>query len=132
MGAEEQNESNRKHRICSCGCGNYFMPKRRDQKFLDRKHYMDHYNNTTRKERNRSKNEVIKAISKNDKILKEFYLTYRRMNTASCPLDLLLAKEFDESYCTGVEINNEGKVEHFYMFDFKYSLHNNKINIEKL
>ena len=132
MSVETHHVTHQKTRICSCGCGESFHPKRRDQKFFNRKHYMDHYNIIIRKERNKSKNEVIKAISKNDRILKEFFHLYRKVKIATCHFNQLLVKGFDECYCTGVEISKEGIVECFYMFNFKYSINNNKINIEKL
>lgn len=129
---ENQNNGNLKPIKCQCGCGLTFTPNRRDKKFLNRKHYMDHYNNTTRKNRDRSKKEVFKKLSNNERILKEHYELYCRQNTASCNIDHLIKQGFDDAYSTGFETSEDGKVEFLYSFDFKYSIHNNKIYIQKI
>ena len=119
-------------KVCACGCGNKFTPRRKDQRFLNSKHYDYFYNHNTRKRKNRNKTKAIKVLSKNNRLLKEYYDLYAKNGVAQCSISTIVKRGFDLSFFTGIEKNEKDGLEYLYVFDFSFSINGNIINIIKI
>lgn len=103
---------------CACGCGEVFVPKRRDQKHLNRRHTNYAYNHGTRKDRDEAKTSFVKQLSKNDSVLGK-YFNAKPGDIVDQYLDVLKADGFDSGFCCGGFYEN--KVYYYMSFNYAYT-----------
>lgn len=77
-----------KPRVCACGCGHEFQPKRKDQRYLNKQHADYHYNHT---KRNQIYKRVVAANRKkaNLQIIWKLYSIYQIDGSATFSTDIL-------------------------------------------
>jgi hypothetical protein len=101
-------------RICKCGCGHTFQPRRHDQIYLNSRHANYGYNHGERKQKSKTNKLVNKILEKNDQILAN-HLRNQRINECTCSIVSLRADGFDFSTYTGRANTGE-----FYIYNFCY------------
>jgi hypothetical protein len=101
-------------RVCKCGCGHSFQPKRHDQVYLNSQHANYGYNHGVRKEKLKSTKLLNKILAKNDQILGK-HLRNRRANEATCSKFSLQTDGFEFMVYTGRANTGE-----FLIYNFCY------------
>lgn len=102
-------------RECACGCGHKFVPKRRDQIYLNRQHANFGYNHGKRKKNAKAEVEIQKKLRINDKVLEKHFRLYDRKE-AVCFLTILKADGFSEGYYYGrITLDNQ-----VFCFSYNY------------
>lgn len=107
------------NRICKCGCGIEFPPKRSDQDYLNPKHANFGYNHGPRKEKYAEEIDTTKIIRKNDRILEKYF---RLFNTPFVKLNLIIVKAegFKDELFTRIIAVKKGENEYKYHTLYKY------------
>ena len=107
-------------RECECGCGYSFIPKRRDQIYLDRKHANYGYNHGARKNRDKNKNYFMNKLAVNDRVLDKYYNAGEGLEVEQL-LMVLQADGFDSAYNVGV-INLPDQ-QYFALFNYMFAIY---------
>ena len=102
---EDYNSSPLKERDCPCGCGESFIPKRRDQVYKNSRHANYAYNHGKRKQKSLGQRKAESQLRLNDKILEKFYDKDPREVVIVFSLNLT-AEGFDNSYFIGDELKD--------------------------
>jgi len=89
-----------KERMCPCGCETMFIPRRRDQVYLNSNHANHAYNNGKRKQKSKRQVEAEKQLRLNDKLLAKFYSYFKKTEAVVLSLNLK-AEDFDHSFFIG-------------------------------
>jgi len=124
-------------RICECGCGHQFQPRRSDQRYLDYKHTNYAYNHGARKARYAEEKDVTKHIRKNDRILEKYFNLFNGAK-AIMNFTLVKAEGFKDEYYSGVVIDKllADKVKYITLYKYRYRLFRqgdiNYIEIQKI
>ena len=107
------------NRICICGCGKEFPPKRSDQDYLNPQHANFGYNHGPRKEKYAEEIDTTKIIRKNDRILEKYF---RLFNTPFVKLNLIIVKAegFKDELFTRIIAVKKGENEYKYHTLYKY------------
>lgn len=87
-------------RECSCGCGVLFVPKRRDQIYVNRQHANYGYNHGRRKQRSKNQINAEKGLRLNDKLLDKYWRAQPE-NEVIVPLLNIKADGFDQYLTIG-------------------------------
>ena len=90
-------------RICACGCGQEFAPKRRDQYHVNSNHTNHAYNQGARKRASKNQIAAEKQLRKNDKLLDKFYKAFEENEAIVFSLNLNI-EGFNHSYFIGFEL----------------------------
>lgn len=98
---KQENPSPLALRICDCGCGIEFQPRRSDQFHLNSNHSNFAYNHGPRKEKYAEEKEVTKAIRKNDRILEKYFRVFKK-DAFQLNLIIVEADGFNEGMFTRV------------------------------
>ena len=110
------------NRICKCGCGIDFPPKRSDQDYLNPKHANFGYNHGPRKEKYAEEREITKVIRKNDRILEKYFKKFDKQ-IVKLNFTLIKAEGFDEGIFTQIvgviQAGFERKYNALYKFCFR-------------
>lgn len=112
---DDYHSSPLKERDCPCGCGESFIPKRRDQVYKNSRHRNYGYNHGKRKQKTFGQRKAEGQLQKNDRILEKFYDLDERDAVIVFSLNLT-ADGFDNSYYIG----NEYKDECLYKKSYNY------------
>ena len=107
------------NRICKCGCGIEFPPKRSDQDYLNPKHANFGYNHGPRKEKYAEERDITKVIRKNDRILEKYFKLYDKLRV-KMNLVLVKADGFQDGLFTRVLSINNAETEIKYLALYKY------------
>ena len=67
-------------RECKCGCGYEFQPNRKDQLYIDKRHYDFDYNQNKRKVKNKHIIETEKQLRLNNRVLEKHYKAIETIN----------------------------------------------------
>lgn len=115
-------------RICVCGCGHEFQPRRRDQIYLNKQHADYGYNHNHRSQMNEQKIKTNKILALNDKILKKNYEAFEVNKCAICSLNNLISDGFIREFHIGTdEVIEDGKTTMIYFtYNYCYSVNQNK------
>lgn len=117
-------------RECKCGCGHEFQPNRKDQLYINKKHYDFDYNNTKRKVKNKHIVEVEKVLRLNNRILEKHYQSHignQKKEPVTCYYDILKADGFLSAHYTGK--SEQEKHTYFCLYDFYFRLYKNINNM---
>lgn len=109
---------------CQCGCGEKFITKRKDKKYLNRKHQVS-ANNERQYFIQQMMGGVTTILKKNFLILRNF-LHGKKQQTVS--REFLRGKGFNFNHITELD-KNEGKTA-FFVYYFKLSFNNELVTIE--
>ena len=123
-----------KERDCHCGCGFRFIPKRRDQIYLNRQHANYGYNHGERKKKARAEVMMQKILRINDKILEKHFKASPNKEVI-CFLTVLKSEGFNSSKYTGYQLENN--VGYYYAYNYKFHIYmeaggQNLIKIQKV
>ena len=109
---------------CQCGCGEKFITKRKDKKYLNRKHQVRANN-----DRQYFIHQMMGGVQT---ILKKNFLILRNLSkgklTKIVSKEFLRGKGFNFNHITEID-NNKGKIA-FFVYDFKLSFNNELVTIE--
>jgi hypothetical protein len=114
-----------KQRLCKCGCGLSFYPRRKDQVYIDRQHGNFAYNHGARKRKQKAIHKIEKCLRRNERIL-EKYFAAGDGNAAICSFISLAAEGFNPDFFTGLVSSPEGTYNVVYKYAFlrgKYNGH---------
>ena len=75
---KQENPSPLAKRICDCGCGIEFQPRRSDHFHLNSIHSNFAYNHGPRKEKYAEEKQVTNAIRKNDRVLEKYSRVFKK------------------------------------------------------
>ena len=103
---EDYHSSPLKERDCPCGCGESFIPKRRDQVYKNSRHANYAYNHGKGKQKSLGQRKAESQLRLNDKILEKFYVLDQRDTVIVFSLNLT-AEGFDNSYFIGNEFKDD-------------------------
>ena len=109
---------------CQCGCGEKFITKRKDKKYLNRKHQVS-ANNERQYFIQQMMGGVTTILKKNFLILRNF-LHGKKQQTVS--REFLRGKGFNFNHITELD-KNEGKTA-FFVYYFKLLFNNEFVTIE--
>jgi hypothetical protein len=107
-------------RICECGCGHSYYPKRRDQIYLNKQHADFAYNHGKRKTRNRNKVRDEKILRKNDNILDKHFKTEKNVKHVDRYYDILQADGYKFGYHIGK--SEKENVDYYYTYNYYYCI----------
>lgn len=93
-------------RVCACGCGNIFQPRRENHININKKHTDKGYHKNVRKPKQRNQNIVEKIHRLNDRLCAK-YFSARKNHESIYNWESLLADGFNENYIHG-EITDKG------------------------
>lgn len=110
---------------CSCGCGYWFQPKRKDNIYLNKQHADFAYNNQKRKPKNKNRTIVEKVLLKNDLLLEKYYKNGDKSNEVINYLEILKADGFNFSYQIGITEKDEEMYYYTYNYFYCVFLENN-------
>jgi hypothetical protein len=113
-----------KMKICQCGCGEEFVTKRKDKKYLNRKHQVN-ANNERQYFIHQMMGGVTTILKKNFLILRNL-LKGQQKQTVS--IQFLRGKGFNFNHIT--ELDNDNDKTAFFVYDFKLSFNNELVTIE--
>lgn len=116
-------------RVCKCGCGHTFQPRRRDQVYLNNQHANYGYNHNERKKKMKYINSANKQLLLNDQLLNKYY-TSIKVNPVIIFLDNLKADGFDSSYYIQTKIEDNRTYYYLYKYAFSISQKNNQFLIQ--
>ncbi|WP_088323116.1 hypothetical protein [Polaribacter tangerinus] len=127
--AEQYHPSPIQIRECKCGCGHEFQPNRKDQLYIDKRHYDFDYNQTKRKEKNKNRTATEKQLRLNNRVLEKHYIASvesQKKEPIKCYLDILKAEGFLTKNHTGV--SEDGTNKFYLLYDYYYRLFRNTSN----
>lgn len=104
--SKENNSSPLQKKKCPCGCGESFIPKRRDQVYKNSRHANYAYNHGKRKQKTFGQKTAESQLRKNDKILEKYYKLYEKEVVIVFSLNLI-SDGFDHSFYIGNEIKED-------------------------
>lgn len=107
-------------RVCKCGCGNEFQPKRRDQVYLNKQHADFGYNHGKRKKKTKNENELHKIQRINDRTLERHHKNSGKKE-AVCFLNNLVADGFRKEFYIG--FNKIDGVGFFYSYNYLFHIY---------
>ncbi|MDC0177725.1 hypothetical protein OAJ14_06220 [Polaribacter sp.] len=116
-------------RACRCGCGYEFQPNRKDQLYIDKRHYDFDYNQNKRKIKNKHIIVTEKQLRLNNRVLEKHYVANiesQKKEPIKCYLDILKAEGFSTKNYIGV--SEEGTEKFYLLYDYYYLLFRNKSN----
>lgn len=116
-------------RVCKCGCGNKFQPNRKDQLYIDKRHYDFDYNKNKRKIKNKDIVVIEKQLRLNNRVLEKHYkakIERQKKESVKCYFDILLADGFSTKNYIGVY--EEGSKIFCFLYDYYYRLFRNTNN----
>jgi len=116
-------------RECKCGCGHEFQPNRKDQLYIDKRHYDFDYNQNRRKIKNKHIIATEKQLRLNNRVLEKHYIANiesQKKGPIKCYLDILKAEGFSTKNYTG--ISEEGSKKFYFLYDYHYRLFRNTSN----
>lgn len=116
-------------RICKCGCGIEFQPRRRDNIYLNKQHADFAYNHGKRKKRDPNSAEINKIIRKNDAILRSYYVD-PEIREHLPEFSTLQKAGFNSGCYTGVSTHETLKYYRMYNFIFAPIKENNTVFIK--
>tara|TARA_Y100000589_G_C27181907_1_gene641138 strand:+ start:2735 stop:3178 length:444 start_codon:yes stop_codon:yes gene_type:complete len=116
-----------RERICKCGCGESFIPKRRDQVYKNSRHANYAYNHGKRKQKTFGQKTAESQLRKNDKILEKYYKLCEKEVVIVFSLNLI-SDGFDHSFYIG----NEIKEDFMYSKSYNYLFYEYEKNGRKL
>lgn len=109
------NSSPYKERECKCGCGSMFIPRRRDQVYLNSNHANHAYNHGKRKQKSKRQVEAEKQLRLNDKLLAKFFNYFKENEAVVLTLNLK-AEGFKHTFFIGHTLLGEN----LYYKSFNY------------
>lgn len=102
-------------RICACGCGVTFQPRRSNQFNINKRHTDKGYHDKVRKPRQKNQNAIEKHLSANDRICAKYFNSQDRIE-AVCTFESLRADGFNTSYSLGHVIID--KITYFVTYNY--------------
>ena len=129
LNQEEYYPSPINRRVCKCGCGHDFQPGRKDQFYINKRHYDADYNRNNRKIKNQHIIAVEKQLSLNNRTLDKYYkanITNQKKGFVQCYLTILKADNFTTQHHAGIV--EKGAKTFYCLYDYKYCLFKNTIN----
>ena len=107
-------------RECQCGCGYSFYPSRRDKVYINNRHANYGYNHGTRKLKNKKKNELIKKLDNNDRLLEKYYNAYSGNIIIVFLINLKADGFLDNLY---VSSSKEDDTTFYYLYNYGFTLY---------
>ena len=107
-------------RICACGCGHTFQPRRKDKFYLNSQHGNYGYNHGKRKKKNKSRTREEAILAKNDNVLHRHFISEKDKKVVVRYYDVLMADGFKFAYTIGS--TREGDEVMWYSYRYYYSI----------
>ena len=129
LNQEEYYPSPINRRVCECGCGHDFQPGRKDQLYINKRHYDAYYNRNNRKIKNQHIIAAEKQLRLNNRTLDKYYkanITNQKKGFVQCYLTILKADNFTTKHHVGIV--EKGAKTFYCLYDYKYHLFKNTNN----
>lgn len=120
-------------RLCECGCGYSFYPRRRDNIYLNKQHADFAYNHGKRKIINRRRVRDEKILLKNDNVLDKHFKSDKTKDEIERFYEILKADGFKSGYHVGRIYQKEKEYHITYRYMYRIFKRNEVllINIKK-
>ena len=105
-------------RICACGCGNKFQPRRENQIYINKRHADKGYHTNVRKPKQANQKVIEKYMQANDRICEKYFKAQKTIESINI-LEALIADGFKSSYLLNYTFIKEEK----YCITYNYLIH---------
>ena len=107
-------------RVCECGCGHSFSPRRKDNIYLNKQHADFAYNHGKRKSKNKQRLIENKTLQKNDNVLDKHYKSEKGQGEIDRFYDILKADGLQFAYHIG-KTEKDG-IDSYYTYNYFFCI----------